>query len=395
MSELEFEDIESLRKDLVGIHLAGAAEASGIAIERLRAIESGDEPSVFELEQLARAYGVDVDALFDAPIRIDASDGVGLLLSMSEYRDDLNDWTRARVIRAANAARDVNRLRSLVGAAAAPLLDVPSPDQNKTPYQQGADAATFVRRALSLGTDPIPSTRDLVATRFPSVSVLYARLGQSSLAGLGFADFHRGPSIVLNLQGKGVNPAVRRFSLAHELCHLLLDWNRAEPLASVSGFLGEDESALVREQRANAFATRLICPEVVVRKLGAVADDSAAIELCGRYGLHYGAARLYLRNTTSIQLPTQPRPELRALLSSDAWRAAEAPPSLDGFPIPDVADERRGVLARDAALAYSTGRISRERFASFLGVSTGHDLESVLGYFGLDAPSEIGLGASA
>lgn len=386
MSDLVFDSLASLRSNLAGLHQTTAAEVSGIPLHRLKVIEAGDAPTVYELDRLADAYGVDVDALYETPIRIDSTDGISLLLSMSEYRDDVNDWTRARVIRAANAARDVNVVRALLGNVVAPLPVLTAPDQHKTSYQQGAEFAVVVRRHLGLGTDPIPSMRDFVASYFPGVAVLYARLGQGSLAGLGFADSHRGPAIVLNLQGKGMNPAVRRFSLAHELCHLLLDWNRAEPLASVSGFLGEDEAALVREQRANAFATRLLCPEIVVRRLDAVVPDDAARELCVRYGLHYRAARLYLQNTTSIRLPQDAPPSLENLLASDAWRVAEQPLAIDEFPIVDVSDERRGVVAREAAAAYSRSKISRARFASFLGVTTGHDLESVLGYFGLDTP---------
>lgn len=387
MAERTFQNLIRLREDLVGLSLAGAAEASGLSKARLREIESGEEASVFELDRIAEAYGVDADALFDRPIRVQASDGISMLASMDEYRE-LTDWTRARIVRAANAARDLKTLRQCLGRTASPLPSFGQLDPRDTPFQQGDALATAVRRFLGLGLEPINSMRDVVLRRLPEVGLLYARLGNQRLAGLGFADDRRGPAVVLNLQGRNENPAVRRFSLAHELCHLLVDWNHTEPLTSVSGFLGEDEHALVREQRANAFAIRLLCPETVARQLSRYTDADAVHELCVRYGVHYGAARLYLRNTTTIRLDPTPPPGLDRLLSADAWRDAESPVGLEGFPEAAVPEERRGTVAREASLAYSKGLISRARFAGFLGVTTGHALDEVLGYFGMDAPSE-------
>lgn len=54
--------------------------------------------------------------------------------------------------------------------------------------------------------------------------------------------------------------AVRRFSLAHELCHLLIDGDRAVSLAIASG----PWAPLDLEQRANAFAAAFLMPSELV-----------------------------------------------------------------------------------------------------------------------------------
>src|SRR5690606_30796230 len=149
--------------------------------------------------------------------------------------------------------------------------------------------AQELRQRLELGTRPIDSVRDLVATYFPAINLLYARLTQDGPAGLSFADRFRGTTIVLNLDGKNENPCVRRFSLAHELYHILHDWNRQEPLALISGFL--TDTGLEIERRANAFAMRFLCPSSKLRGVHTAQD---LVTLLREYGLHYAAIRLYL-----------------------------------------------------------------------------------------------------
>ena len=54
----------------------------------------------------------------------------------------------------------------------------------------------------------------------------------------------------------------RRFSLAHELCHLLFDWEAGRTLAIASGPWAPANV----EMRANAFAAMLLMPNAVVRE---------------------------------------------------------------------------------------------------------------------------------
>ncbi|MBK6533137.1 MAG: ImmA/IrrE family metallo-endopeptidase [Deltaproteobacteria bacterium] len=192
-------------------------------------------------------------------------------------------------------------------------------------------------------------------------------------AGLGFADTHRGPAVVLNTRGKNENPAVRRFSLAHELC-LLSDWDRAEPLVSISGYL--TDQGLDRERRANGFAARFLCPETVVHRLRHVRDEDAARVLIDEYGMHYGAARLYLRNEANVHLPEQPPTALRPFIEPDAGMSQrEAMRGVEGFPLAEVPMERRGVVGETVMRAWSRGLIPRTA-ARFLGVTPVAEIET-------------------
>jgi hypothetical protein len=227
--------------------------------------------------------------------------------------------------------------------------------------------------------------RDLVQTRSPDIRLLYARLGPTGPSALSFTDSFRGPLIVLNLQGKNENPCVRRFSLAHELCHVLVDRLQGNLLASISGYLSDTH--LEREQQANAFATRLLCPEQAARKAVAkYREQDAASMLLRDYGLHYRATQLYLRNLANIDLPSPPPEDLAALPLSEKWELAESPSGLSGFPLAQVPPERRTALAYAAATAYAQGAIPRDRFAELLSVTPAEELERVLDHFDLENP---------
>jgi Zn-dependent peptidase ImmA (M78 family) len=249
------------------------------------------------------------------------------------------------------------------------------------PYQQGAALARELRRHLQLGHRPIPSLRDFVAEQWPSLTVLHAELGNHGPAGLSFVDAMRGPTIVLNLNGKNQNHCVRRFSLAHELCHLLVDWNGSQPIATISGYF--NDSALDREQRANSFAVRFLCPPKILS--GCDLDNSEHRKKLARYGLPYAAWRLYLRNELGDLPETTPK-ELLDLGTDEQWQRAEEPRGVEGFPLPQVPPERRTEIARVAARLYSLGEIPRDEFAEMLQVTPAADLEQVLNFFALDPP---------
>ncbi len=386
-----YNTLKDVREKLAALSVATAAAEARMTVARLHAIERGDAASVVELEHLAPVYGLQSEDLMDDPIQVRDNDGISVLTSVTEFRD-VTELTRARIIKAANAARDLVSLRKLTGdqgqGRAVPSLVPPA---QLEPFQEGAWLAGRLRTLLQLGTQAIPSMRDFMGQFFPDVGVLYADLGPDGPAGLGFADDVRGPAVVLNLRGKNENALVRRFSLAHELCHLVADWNRTTPLASVSGFLGENVRPM--EQRANAFAVRLLCPEAVVRLLDRGRDVDAARVLMEEHGLHYGAARLYLENETTHRLPVARPPfELQGVVAPHPrWEEAERPRGVEDFPVAGVVYERRGVLAHAASTAYARGLIPRDAFARFLGVTPADALENVLGLFGLDPPADAGV----
>ena len=354
------------------------------------AIEDGDAPTVAEIESLSDLYGIDADTLGDQPITVAAQDSLGVLALLDEFRD-VSAESRARIIGAARAARDAVELATLLGepSGLAALrkrrrAPPPTPHEKTAPWSEGVHYAKWWRKELGLGRGPVPSMRDLLTDQFPEVMVIHADLGDPSVSGLTFADPLRGPTIVLNVFGKNESPLVRRFSLAHELAHLLVAFPRAEPLATLSGF--REDARLAVEQRANAFAVRFLCPESELKALAREEKPKAAADILGRrWGLHFEAARLYLDRVAHVEVPRSPLPSSLAVHA--LWGSSEDR-GLEPFPLQDVPPERRTEVARRAALAYSSGVISRDRCARLLGVTPADEIERLLSFFSLDVPEE-------
>jgi hypothetical protein len=387
--------LREVRENLLGYRFEGVTRLSGIAPERLRALEADQAVlTVYESEALAQLYGLDADQLVERPIRIEDGDGVVTLASMQEFQD-VSDTARASIVAAANAARDLRSLGTRLGepdprrAFQSVLKTVRFDRGRSAPHRQGAALAGALRKTLGLRSDPIASVRDLVSDHFPMVSVLHANLHDEQLAGLTFADAFRGPAIVLNLAGKNRNALVRRFSLLHELCHLLFDWVTGAPLATLSGYLSERR--LDAERRANSFAVRFLCPEKIVKGFTEGEDPvSAAHFLIKQFGLPYAAARLYLKNESKLtELPPAVPPKL--MIADASWVAAEKPAGLDEFPVPAAPAERRTLVAARAAALYAKGEIQRDVFARLLGVAPTEPVEDVLSFLGLDPPDSAAM----
>lgn len=154
----------------------------------------------------------------------------------------------------------------------------------------------------------------------------------------------------------------------------------------MSGYL--TESGLEREQRANGFAVRLLCPETVLKRLQRTKDlDAVAMarELA-KYGLHYSALRLYMHNVARLELPAFPPTDV--IFDPGLWTSREAPPDFSAFPLKEAPYERRTTIARLAAQAYSRGLVTRARFAELLGVTRFQPVERVLDLLGLDPPAQ-------
>jgi Zn-dependent peptidase ImmA (M78 family)/transcriptional regulator with XRE-family HTH domain len=392
-----FKDLQEVREQLVCMSLDFVSRRSGIDSQRLAALERGETPAtVEELERLAGLYGVEADLLEYEPIELAPGDGVACLTSAPEFRD-IGDAVRAKIIAAASAARDLVRLETMLGSNGL-RWDLfprelprwkPLRDRHSVPFKEGARYAQQLRSHLGLGENPIPSLHRLIRESFSTIIVLHSRLGVQGPAGLAFVDRLRGPTIVLNSEGKNENPCVRRVSLAHELCHLLIDWSRQEPLAMISGHL--DDSGLEVERRANAFAIRLLCPESVIARLTREIDRKDIVRVLAAlspFGLPYAAIRLYLKNQAGWDLPLQPEARYHQYLDYQNWASDESEAEVDHFPLGDVPLERRTHIARLAAEAFSRGLLTRASFAGYLGVSSLVEVERVLDHLGLDRPHE-------
>ena len=104
---------------------------------------------------------------------------------------------------------------------------------------------------------------------------------------------HRSAILVNKRHGANAGDAGRRFTLAHELCHLLFDRERGRPLAVASG----PWAPRAIEQRANAFAAMLLMPtSLLKRTLAGLAVAAATREAVDEVAERLRAGRLAVLN---------------------------------------------------------------------------------------------------
>lgn len=126
------------------------------------------------------------------------------------------------------------------------------------------------------------------------VSAILGRLGirqeeielsDDSVRGVSVAGPHHQPTILLNVSDRHNDTrAGKRFTLAHELCHILFDRTYGQKLAMVSG----PWAPLQIEKRANAFAAMLLMPLELVRRV----VRSMSCPLASEQGVHEVRTRL-------------------------------------------------------------------------------------------------------
>lgn len=125
------------------------------------------------------------------------------------------------------------------------------------PYEQGYTAARALRRIMKLDPEK-PADPEQILSRW-GVAVRDISLDHCPLDAVAAWGLGHGPVVILNT-GEGSRPAHehgRRSTLAHEICHLLVDRTGALPFAEALG----GHTALYVEQRARAFAAEFLLPE--------------------------------------------------------------------------------------------------------------------------------------
>lgn len=181
------------------------------------------------------------------------------------------------------------------------------------PFQQGHALAIWLRSQLNNPTDRVEPD-ELLSTW--SVSVRGFDFAVASLDAVAFWAHGKRPCVLWNSSEKhNRNEGARRATLAHEICHLLVDRTNALPLSAVVG--GPMDKRL--EQRANAFAAELLCPR---REAGLDyrydRDVGASIRrLTRRYGVSNELAVLQLARSGE-HFDIAAKHEIRQLGPSDA-----------------------------------------------------------------------------
>ena len=126
---------------------------------------------------------------------------------------------------------------------------------SSSPWHSGYSLALDVLDEL----DPEPQsgmTRLEVILQNLGVTVREVRLGEEGPRGVALAGRELRPTILVNVDNRNNIARGKRFTLAHELCHILFDQSQARSLAHGSTPWASPSV----EQRANAFAAMLLMP---------------------------------------------------------------------------------------------------------------------------------------
>lgn len=164
------------------------------------------------------------------------------------------------------------------------------------PYEEGYRLAEDIRDEL--GVEPGQLRIDIAAVlERLSISVEDIELDSDSIRGVAVAGIGFSPAILVNTKSAyNVSEAGRRFTLAHELCHILFDRTRARKLSHVSGPWA---SARI-EKRANAFAAMFLASPSAIRSVLGSSSDSEIRRLAADIGFGYTALVEHLYNTDLI-----------------------------------------------------------------------------------------------
>jgi len=155
---------------------------------------------------------------------------------------------------------------------------------DERPYAQGHELAKWLRSKPETVRRGGGANPDRIIESW-GVPIIDVNLGLGDIDAIGCWGPRHGPAVLVNLDARYASSSGRRrATLAHEICHLLVDRRSALPLVEVLG----GRTAEHIEQRARAFAAELLLP----RQMAGQAfldhegnEERAARSLRSRFGV--------------------------------------------------------------------------------------------------------------
>jgi Zn-dependent peptidase ImmA (M78 family)/DNA-binding XRE family transcriptional regulator len=362
--------IKQLREEL-GLEVRDLARAARLSEEQLVGIEEGREAGSFdELRAVSRIVGVDL-ATYDPDEDAEPERLPSVTMLMKSARGFVPPQHWWLIAEAAQVAEDIVALEEALGRPARfeQLSARFSSDGRfgQQAWQDGRRLADEVRRGDGA---PIDSMRKLCEDHRVAIIETWLPQGISALC---LADRVHGPTIVLNLAGFNESAFVRRFTLAHELCHILFDRHNLEPLQTFDGYDGAYRKPAV-EQRADAFAIHLLAPEGPFRAhWKALERVRLPVEMILRklmelFGVSFQATRTHAGHLGLLSEEESRRISSVDTTPPDVLRQKEEDPTA-GELFAAIPRERRGALLRLALEASSRGLIGQSKLLELLGVT--------------------------
>lgn len=343
-----------------GLHRETLARMTGLTVGRLEEIEAGAHARPEELDAWARAFGVRIQDLSGAdpeswPLsRLafraanEGAPALDALIEDGSYQV-LGDFLRC--------VAEVDELEGYLGHSrkALPRLRVPSGWADEPPW--GADRlAAQVREAFGISaTKPIGSLTALLRDEL-GVACFFVTPEELAPSIDAASSRYPRPAVLVNLI-EGEHAFWRtRMSLAHELCHLLVDQSEADPanVSPHSSFRGRYEyfqDFRLIEARANAFAAHLLAPDAGVKEAVGTrrpSSEDAIVAVSQTFGIGRVTAISRLKHVFGLGDQARERMIKRA---HSSWVPGE------GFEEEAPVGLRDGVLLDLATEAYSKGLI--------------------------------------
>ena len=328
--------------------ITAAGRVDGLSPSALSRIESGQRRvASHELAELADVLGVTCDDLLGTRKR-----SAALVLAARVTQVSPADFQK--VADRARQVLEADDLLSRIVPPGAPLsMPAVFPGDVPVTKEGGRALAERARQALGLGDGPIGDLTALIEEHL-GAHVLVERL-PPGVHGFCAASPSAGglpAAAVIIVNGEDV-AGRQRFTLAHELCHLLAgDPVDVEVLSSLPG-------KIPVEHRADAFAANFLAPDEGVRRaVGSQRFDEALVRRLSRlFGMSHQAMTRRLEEVGSVRF-----------LSSDHARDVALRASLLAGTGDETSSRRPPVRLLDRALrAYEGGRIGVGLVADVLG----------------------------
>ncbi len=266
------ETIRNLRERM-GATQDKLAEWAGVSRSVIAQMEAGRrEPESLELFRIADFFGCTVSDLLRS--RPEDLDTAVVRFRRALNMDDTSEIDKA-VSHSIRIAREAADLRELLGADASdsvlPRYMLHGPTGKGEAIRQGNRTAAQERTRLGLGADRIESIGELVEAQGVYADEFALPEDVSGLT------INMGSTGAVCFVDKDQSALRKRFSLAHEYGHVLMDSHLPAVVSR-----GNEREYLI-EVRANAFAAAFLMPEdgclEMVRKIGKGAPSRERIEL--------------------------------------------------------------------------------------------------------------------
>ncbi|MBB4097444.1 ImmA/IrrE family metallo-endopeptidase [Sphingomonas kyeonggiensis] len=155
----------------------------------------------------------------------------------------------------------VNQLRTYDTSALDAFVDRTVGFPLSPAHDEGYDLAEALLDDLEIDTSSWVDIESIVK-RF-GIKLISRQLDTRNIRGVALAGSGIVPTVIINKNSPfSQNEAGRRFTMAHELCHILYDQSRARRVAQVSGPWAPGGV----EKRANAFAAMLLMPRALIER---------------------------------------------------------------------------------------------------------------------------------